>query len=933
MTKNQENKFERGSEWRKWDLHIHTPASFHYDYRGEDGFDRLARAINNSDVEAFAIIDYYTLDGYKQLIKAERQITKVIFPGIELRLENSILPSRHGEPHAESDKPIHLQIIFDNDQKLFPKIEEFVSSLDFDDFHGHKPNLERENIIKLGRSKQSNQQLSDDEAYRKGCGQIRIAKELVTRKLEEKGLRDHAFIVLPYEKYGGIDPIDPENDSLIKTKLTKMAHFMESSRVNQVEFFLGKSESLPLYKENGKKNEDFITFIGQPKPCINCSDSHHPNTVGVFSDNKCCWIKGDLTFEGLRQIIFEPDLRVRIQPENPSETETYALLNECSINLPTDLKIITEPPGKKEKFCLQGIYQFVFSSNLNCIIGGRGSGKSTLVHILYNALGRSDGRLREVDSPLTNLDLRPEPLSKIGALTSVEIPNNIEFFLQNEIEKRAKNIQKMSELVRHRLLRLSSAEADKESLEELRVKWSQAREKVEELVVAFDKISTSDREIRSLRKEIATLQKQIAVIKSDEYKQLQLDIDELTKKLSSFNKYNEQYESLTKKIDDLIDTIDGLHWSKQEGQDLTERLKGDLKKYKNELSAKHTDRNSEYTEQNFPEQLNTKKQELRKYLEKRGLSPENIGELTDATERIDKLEDSIRSLREQKTPHEGVYKEKDKILLDYKEKYQNYHTRFFEGASLLEDKLSELSFSNKQITFTPNVNVNPLKKLAADFVKENAPTDVRLKEDDIQNVLFDTDVVKDFSDYISNKDNIKECVSKSDRATIHKQILQELVNDDIFLERIYLRMWQNYFDVGNIQVQTKLGEKPLQNTSFGERCGIVIAITLVAGTNPIIIDQPEDNLDGKFISNVLVPLIRVQKMNRQITLITRDANIVIGADAELILILEEGDDKTELIPSSIENVANRERYIWILDGGKEAFEKREQKYHLASKGY
>lgn len=141
-------------------------------------------------------------------------------------------------------------------------------------------------------------------------------------------------------------------------------------------------------------------------------------------------------------------------------------------------------------------------------------------------------------------------------------------------------------------------------------------------------------------------------------------------------------------------------------------------------------------------------------------------------------------------------------------------------------------------------------------------------------------------------------------------------------------MKKHYFDIKNIQVQTKLGDKFLQNTSFGERCGIVIAIALVAGTNPIIIDQPEDNLDGKYISNVIVPLICSQKQKRQIILVTRDANIVIGGDSELILILDKEEAGTSLLPATIENQVMRPKYIWILDGGKVAFQKREQKYSL-----
>ena len=237
----------------------------------------------------------------------------------------------------------------------------------------------------------------------------------------------------------------------------------------------------------------------------------------------------------------------------------------------------------------------------------------------------------------------------------------------------------------------------------------------------------------------------------------------------------------------------------------------------------------------------------------------------------------------------------------------------------------KLSKSKHEITFHPIINENILKDQVVGFIKDNNTSKTPLSADNIKSVIFGDSKIDDF---VKDKNKIVEVVNESQKATIHTKVLKELLNNANFTESLHLRIIKHFFDIDNIQIQTKLGDKPLQSTSFGERCGIVISIVLVAGTNPIIINQPEDNLDGKFISNVLVPLIRKKKHNRQIILITRDANIVIGGDSELIEILEEGDDKTTIIPSTIENKSNRSKYIWILDGGEEAFQNRERKYFL-----
>ncbi|QLW74703.1 hypothetical protein HV139_11625 [Citrobacter freundii] len=94
-------KYPRGSEWRKWDLHIHTPASFHWNGKrfnspltSEDNkplVDEMIHALNNAEPAVFAIMDYWTFDGWFALKHRLSQpdapvLYKTVFPGIELRL-------------------------------------------------------------------------------------------------------------------------------------------------------------------------------------------------------------------------------------------------------------------------------------------------------------------------------------------------------------------------------------------------------------------------------------------------------------------------------------------------------------------------------------------------------------------------------------------------------------------------------------------------------------------------------------------------------------------------------------------------------------------------------------------------------------------------------------------------------------------------------
>jgi len=119
-------------------------------------------------------------------------------------------------------------------------------------------------------------------------------------------------------------------------------------------------------------------------------------------------------------------------------------------------------------------------------------------------------------------------------------------------------------------------------------------------------------------------------------------------------------------------------------------------------------------------------------------------------------------------------------------------------------------------------------------------------------------------------------------------------------------------------------------------------------TCPILIDQPEDSLDNGAIYKDLVKYLRKKKTERQIIIVTHNPNVVVGADSELIIIANQhGKDspnqnhiKFQYKSGSLENTYSfidtkecildkqgiREHVCEILEGGKEAFEKRERKY-------
>jgi len=114
--------------------------------------------------------------------------------------------------------------------------------------------------------------------------------------------------------------------------------------------------------------------------------------------------------------------------------------------------------------------------------------------------------------------------------------------------------------------------------------------------------------------------------------------------------------------------------------------------------------------------------------------------------------------------------------------------------------------------------------------------------------------------------------------------------------------------------------------SMGQRCTTVLPIIFAVSKNPLVIDQPEDNLDNKFISDRIHEIIRLQKEERQLIFITHNPNIPVLSECEQNIFLKY-DRKSSLdIKGNIDEV--KDEIVSLLEGGEKAFEKRRVTYKL-----
>lgn len=128
-----------------------------------------------------------------------------------------------------------------------------------------------------------------------------------------------------------------------------------------------------------------------------------------------------------------------------------------------------------------------------------------------------------------------------------------------------------------------------------------------------------------------------------------------------------------------------------------------------------------------------------------------------------------------------------------------------------------------------------------------------------------------------------------------------------------------------------LGYKPLDSLSIGQKCTVLLSLVLLENPAPLLIDQPEDDLDNHFIFDQIVTTLRSEKEKRQFLIVTHNANIPVSGDAELIVVLDADERHGQVANNgmgSIDSQHIKSHVEHILEGGKDAFLIRKEKYGI-----
>ena len=885
----------KGSEWRKWDLHIHTPFTKLSNGYPSDGdvWDAFCDQIENSDVAVFGITDYFSVANYFSFIERHKakypESNKVFFPNIEFRLEVSV--------NREAEE-VNIHIIFNNAVNK-EKIEEFLSKL--------PTNITRNGATVCCGNLNNSEIVSAGVEYRS-----------IKLKLKEVFGKEEPYLILAAANNAGLRP---DNNSPRKLNI--------SDEIDKIcDGFFGGKQNVRYYLN---PNRYETNEIARSKPVVSGCDAHsfddienwlgkHVTREGYEIYKSITWIKADTTFEGLKQIFYEPEDRVRIQKTKPQSLVRKISEIQLDFDKKTKIKLNS---GQSDTFCFanSSSRKILLSDYFTCFVGGRGTGKSTLLNVLYKGAEPS-AKTDFIEN--SRISLNDEEIDINDYVQIENTAESIEFLEQNQIENFATNEVEFTQAI---YSRLKNREDDIDSIES---DLETSLLKIDDQITLIKKKIKLSEEIEELQKKYEAEKKITDTVQTDDYKRITDDISKNNQLLISLKNDREKLESIRNAIDELRTTFPSLEIDEESSKYLKSYndFLNKLGVLSEEVLGDSNFGDEKALEEELQNRIDDQKDKLHEYLESQGLSEANLDDVKEASVKADEYANS------------KLEKEKEAVKLETKietfdlsaieEIKQKFDNKVKETIDELKEVLDEVNRSNPdeidKIDLQFEFNIEKAKDNVFDdffdyFQKYREQENPNWKNH-AKNCLFEISP-REIINQQKHLEDIKKSIKGDNK---YNAFLEDVFNDDVNFDLYILLIQKHLYDSSKyLLIDVFYRDKPIEFASFGQKCTAVMVIMLLFGHNPIIIDEPEAHLDSSLIANYLVNLIKKQKEKRQIIFATHNANFVINADAEQIYILDMPEKQTNFTQTTIENLERREKLL-KLEGGEDAFSKRENKY-------
>jgi hypothetical protein len=346
---------ERGSLWRRWDPHMHAPGTTLNDQFGGITIQAFLSTLDNASpaVAVVGITDYLSTSCYESVVAAAGAMTlknvQLIFPNVEMRLTIGT--------KAGAGVNLHL-LVSPDDPKHVSEVRRFLSHLSFE-YDRDRYVCTRDDLIRLGRHHDPAAS-DDDAAYEIGVNQFKVDfNQLRDEYKASAWVQENCLVAVAAGSVDGTSGLRTEDASFAaqRKEVEAFAQVIFSGNPKDATFWLG----------GGTLSEAEITKQYRAlKPCLHGSDAHKLVDVAQPDKDRRCWIKGDATFDTLRQACIEPAARVFVGPDAPDSTSPNRVIARVST-------------GRAPWLLDKGV---PLNPGLVAVIGERGSGKTALADLL-----------------------------------------------------------------------------------------------------------------------------------------------------------------------------------------------------------------------------------------------------------------------------------------------------------------------------------------------------------------------------------------------------------------------------------------------------------------------------------------------------------------------------------------------------------------------
>jgi len=1026
----KKRELARGALWNQWDLHVHTPASFHWQGKKFEPdplsdvnralVDEMIAAMNNAAPEVFALMDYWTFDGWFALQRRLKEqgapvLTKTVFPGIELRLA------------APMKGRLNAHVLFSNeieDQMLL----DFKSALCIEIIN--RP-LSNSALIALARGAGEDKLKTHGftKAEVDGADEAALLAGSVIAEINPDSYREAirkvpdgcAIGFMPFDTNDGLADVKWHEHYAYAMNLFQSSPIFETRNTDLWAAFVGECTT-----GNEKYFKNFQAALkNTPRLAVSGSDAHcfvgtpgdnNNRGYGDFPSNKKTWIKADPSFRGLKQAILEPAKRSFIGDRPPK-------LQEVESNKTYYIESIeVAKTGDKADVgqWLDGC-DIPLNPDLVAIIGNKGSGKSALADVIATLgnskqsehfgflkrnrfLGKTGEPARNFTGTLTWRDesVEARPLNELPSEEKAEL---VRYIPQGYFEELCNE---------HASGKSNAFEKELRS-----VIFSHTSDEMRLGALDFDQLI--EQQEQALRNRLGEYRKELTAINTSIVRmeeQLQpIEQKKLTDLLLLKTKQIDEHEKI--KPVEVIQPTQAMNPEQQQAAEGLAESSRQLEAAKNRVQEIAIESTAFAKQQkaiaNILERLrllqrafDQSKVDAADDLTLLGLTWDNLLVIDIKTLVLDELSEKISSTQD------NLKEESDKLAVDIEEltaKKLEFTTKLDAPQQQFEAYQRQLVEWNKRLSELIGTSTEPETKSGIEARIEQItelPTQLKELEDKrlkVTGEIFETldaqrkareVLFKPVQDLIQKNSLIREDYRLQFQATLTASadaIAEQLFGlikqtwgefrgqDEAFstVRRLFdgydpnsrdsaqafvLALQQKILEAAKASGSTigifnllKKGlhatavydlifglnfleprysllfqDTQIEQLSPGQRGSLLLIFYLLIdqGKTPIILDQPEENLDNETVFRLLVPVLSEAKKQRQIIMVTHNPNLAVVCDAEQIIYAKFDRAANSTISyesGAIENSKLNRIVVTVLEGTKPAFDNRSGKYH------